>query len=356
MDLIYFSPVPWDSIAQRPHFFVKQAIKYGFTKVIWVNPTPSRFPEFSDLRRLFSPFEAESIDKPENIEIINPHLIPVEPLNLVYSKINQRKMTRIVDEIKSYLSSNICHVVIGKPSLLAKYSLENIDFSTSSLDIMDDFPCFFNGLAKNSVRRILKDMIKRVDICLYSCSTLKDKYMLSDESSLFILNACDDSFLQQCKELTFPKIKSDKRVFGYIGTIAAWFDWDLVYKLANDYPSDQINIIGPLYSNFPVPKPSNINIYPAVEHSEILRIISSFDFGLIPFKINELTDSVDPVKYYEYKAIGIPVISSPFGQMTNRIRDGFVYDFKKFSIVSEIRSEETSTWSQRFFPFFERIL
>ncbi|WP_417884430.1 glycosyltransferase [Vibrio rumoiensis] len=356
MDLIYFSPVPWNSIAQRPHFFVKKAIENGFKKVVWVNPTPSRFPERSDIRRLLSPFEADSFDKPENIDIISPSLIPIEPFNYIYNKVNKVRMASVLKDIKSCLSSEICHVVIGKPSLLSIYLLENMDFSTSSLDIMDDFPCFFNGIAKKSVSCILSRTIKIVDICIYSCSTLKDKYSLANDKSIFILNACDDLFLEKCNDIKYKKRKLNKRVFGYIGTVATWFDWDLVYKLANDYPSDMINIIGPLYSKIPLPKPNNINIFPAVEHSEIVEIIATFDFGLIPFKINELTESVDPVKYYEYKAMGIPVISSSFGQMTSRIKDGFVYDFSDFKELSDVRNEETSTWSQRFSPFFDRIL
>jgi len=43
-----------------------------------------------------------------------------------------------------------------------------------------------------------------------------------------------------------------------------------------------------------------------------------FDIGIIPFKKNELTASVDPIKYYEYRALGLPVISTDFGEMTLR--------------------------------------
>jgi hypothetical protein len=49
-----------------------------------------------------------------------------------------------------------------------------------------------------------------------------------------------------------------------------------------------------------------------------MHALRSFDVGLIPFRLNELTASVDPIKYYEYRASGLPVISTAFGEMNYR--------------------------------------
>jgi len=46
--------------------------------------------------------------------------------------------------------------------------------------------------------------------------------------------------------------------------------------------------------------------------------MQDFDIGLIPFKKNDLTASVDPIKYYEYRALGLPIISTDFGEMSFR--------------------------------------
>ena len=46
-----------------------------------------------------------------------------------------------------------------------------------------------------------------------------------------------------------------------------------------------------------------------------MREMARFAVGLIPFRRNTLTESVDPVKYYEYRAMGIPVLSTGFGEM-----------------------------------------
>ena len=46
--------------------------------------------------------------------------------------------------------------------------------------------------------------------------------------------------------------------------------------------------------------------------------MANFDVGIIPFKNNPLTASVDPIKFYEYRAMALPVISTDFGEMSLR--------------------------------------
>ena len=51
MRLLYFSPVPAGSYAQRPHFMVRAWLEWGVESVLWVNPYPCRLPRWQDLRR-----------------------------------------------------------------------------------------------------------------------------------------------------------------------------------------------------------------------------------------------------------------------------------------------------------------
>ncbi|PSW03902.1 glycosyltransferase [Photobacterium lipolyticum] len=354
MDLIYFSPVPWNSIAQRPHFFIKEAIKQGFDNIIWVNPTPSRFPELYDLRRVLSPFEASSFDIPPQVKVISPRLIPIEPFNSGYKLLNKSKLDIIVAEIKSEIKHESRHIVVGKPCLLAEKVLAEIDFTSTALDMMDDFPCFFSGLSRVSVGKTLERMIQQVDLCIYSSTSLGEKYSLTNLNSMLVLNACDEHFLQKAQSRK-RNPRTEKLIFGYVGTVATWFDWDVVLKLSSQYPESEIHIVGPNYSSTPSALPTNVTLFPAIEHSKVSEVIATFDYGLIPFKQNELTESVDPVKYYEYLAHQIPVISTPFGQMKYRIENNNVHDFSVFSVNYQIEPESTVTWHNRFRPFFNLL-
>ncbi len=53
--------------------------------------------------------------------------------------------------------------------------------------------------------------------------------------------------------------------------------------------------------------------------------MARFSAGLIPFRNNSLTAGVDPIKYYEYRAAGLPVLTTSFGEMALRKSEDGVF-------------------------------
>jgi len=51
------------------------------------------------------------------------------------------------------------------------------------------------------------------------------------------------------------------------------------------------------------------------EYKDLPGIIKAFDACIIPFKLNDLTASANPVKLYEYLAAGKPVVSTPIPEV-----------------------------------------
>ncbi len=64
--------------------------------------------------------------------------------------------------------------------------------------------------------------------------------------------------------------------------------------------------------------PRNVTLFPACPHPRALAHLEQFSVGLIPFIRTRLTDGVDPIKYYEYRAMGLPVLTTTFGEMARR--------------------------------------
>jgi len=55
---------------------------------------------------------------------------------------------------------------------------------------------------------------------------------------------------------------------------------------------------------------SNIKFLGKKDYQVLPYYMNTFDVCLIPFKVNELTNGVNPVKVYEYAASGKPVVST----------------------------------------------
>ena len=78
-----------------------------------------------------------------------------------------------------------------------------------------------------------------------------------------------------------------------------------------------------------------MRLLPACKQSEAAGHLARFSAGLIPFRSNALTAGVDPIKYYDYRAAGLPVLSTRFGEMALRGRDDGVYFLDRADDLAE---------------------
>jgi len=312
--LIYFSPVLWASHRQRPHEFVAWLHRRFDARVLWVEPYPVRLPRWQDLRR---PNQQKSADGklPTWLQTISPPALPFEPFawgRTLNRFILWRNVTR---QLQAFAASEATMLAIGKPSDLALHTLESLNVACSLYDVMDDFPAFFQGRSRASVAELEQEIAARVSMVCTSASALEHR--LKGAASL-VVRVPNGLSAPRAEAARANCGERSSRNFGYVGTIAAWFDWDWICRLARDWPERQVELIGPLFQAPRVSLPGNVLLLPALPHEQALCRMQSFAAGLIPFQRNELTASVDPLKYYEYRGLGLPVISTPFGEMKTR--------------------------------------
>lgn len=351
MQLIYFSPVRWSSFAQRPHKFVEWFNKKTSGNVVWVEPYPTRLPGLSD----FKSIKRASVDSvgnnptPSWLKVVSARSLPVEPIPFS-NYLNALFWNDCISDLERFAKADNTILVIGKPSSMAIQAVKTLRSTISIYDAMDNFPSFYSGLSRWSIAKKEKKLVELVDKMFVSSTELKLKWDKSKTHIVLIRNGLDVDLTPPLRE----KRKVGYVTFGYIGTVAKWFDWDWVINLAKLQSRDLIKIYGPVFNSPPNYLPSNIELYPAVAHSEALMIIQNFDVGLIPFKINELTKYVDPIKYYEYKVAGLPILSTSFGEMLYRKEEGVILadDITDMSLqISETSSYVFSSAERECFLF-----
>jgi hypothetical protein len=314
MRLVYFSPVSWASFAQRPHKFVEWFHGRTGGEVLWIDPYPTRFPSLSDFRRLGAKEDSQQCSNPPWLRVIRPSALPIEPLP-GSGLVNALVWRKLFHEIDGFVSQQPTLLAIGKPSVLALAVVKRIKGVRSVYDAMDDFPAFYSGLSRLAMRRRERQLVRNVNTVLVSSTALKQRWSGPGMDVRLVHNGLD------LNVLPLPKLRDGARgtkVLGYVGTIATWFDWEWVIALAKARPSDVVRLIGPVFAPAPVALPQNIEMLPPCNHQAALVGMLDFDVGLIPFKKNVLTASVDPIKYYEYRALGLPVVSTDFGEMAFR--------------------------------------
>lgn len=305
--------------------------------MLWIDPYPTRLPQLADFRRVTVEGERSTnvTNKkivPAWLTILRPRSLPMEPLPGA-SMINRLIWKEVFQVIDRFVERGECLFGIGKPSALALHVLNRHPSVRSLYDAMDDFPAFYFGLSRAAMARRERAIAARVSQISVSSSALAQRFSIYHQKLTRALNACS---VEDLPPVNVSISNLRRPVLGYVGTIGHWFDWSVVFNLAKDNPSMCIRLVGPLYVGPPGPLPWNIELLPACDHATAMRHMQEFSVGLIPFKEIELTASVDPIKYYEYRALGLPVLSSRFGEMALREGNEGVFLLDKHSHLGDL--------------------
>lgn len=311
MRLVYVAPVPRSSFAQRPHRFVAFFNRHTQGRTLWIDPYPGRLPRLADFGRA-RPRTCAHIE--EAVEVVSPPMWAADPA-MALPSVRRFAWKPVLERVEAFIDGADWLLVIGRPSRLALHLLRRTGPRPTCYDAMDDFPEFYRGLACALNRRIEHEVADAVDEILVSSTALQDKF-----SRLGFVPELLPNGLQHDPKVPepAPDDAGGEPVLGYVGTVGDWFDWSLVIEMARSLPEMRFEITGPEMAPPKKRLPANVHRTGECAGHEVFGRLRSFSAGLIPFKLNRLTAAVDPIKYYEYRAAGLPVIATEFGEMRRR--------------------------------------
>lgn len=111
------------------------------------------------------------------------------------------------------------------------------------------------------------------------------------------------------------RIKKDyNKIICYYGSLAVWFDYELIKKCAAKYPDYAFILIGfeydDSYKKSGVEEYKNIIYLGKIDYKLLINYTQHVDLLTIPFLINEVTESTSPVKLFEYMATQKPILTT----------------------------------------------
>ncbi len=95
----------------------------------------------------------------------------------------------------------------------------------------------------------------------------------------------------------------------YFGTIARWLDVDLLRRVVGACNDVSLRLIGP-NEGVDLGGIARLTVDAPKPHAELGAAVGAADALLLPFRVDALTRAVDPVKLYEYVALGKPVLTA----------------------------------------------
>ena len=311
-EIIVFS----DELGRHP-FSCQHIMKHFFAtnRVVWVTPTGMRNPKLSryDARRAL-----EKVGKwifggkvaPPGLSAgpvrMSPPAFPYNDIRAIRTMNNALVTSRLKKELKAGAK----RIVITTLPITAEY----VDAFAADLIvyyIVDDF-MEWPGVNTRYIGYLEKRLLNKAHLLIASAERLC-QIKKGGSAPVLIPHGVEFEHFSAAKKAESPQIFIDlqRPVIGFFGAVSPWLDFKLIKEVAANRPEWSFVFIGPVDADITsLQELTNIHFPGKVAYSDLPKYATQFDVGIIPFVVNELTVSVNPLKLLEYFACGLPVVST----------------------------------------------
>lgn len=279
----------WDvPLFQRPHHLALNLSRAGFlyfyTTDNWA----------SDNILGFQPLQ-ENLYLTNRADIIAEH--PVKKLHIISSTDNNTTIDFVEREL-------------AKGNLILYEYLDEIHDQISGLGIP--------GATRVRHTALLKD--ERCMVVATADKLLRDVQAHRSRNYMLVTNGVEfEHFSRSFSRADLPAelaplVNSGRKIIGYFGALASWFDYELVLKVVRERPEYEVVLIGFDYDGSSQPyrleKEPRLHTIGPVNYRDLPRYACWFDVATIPFRLNAITESTSPIKLFEYMALGKPIVTT----------------------------------------------
>ena len=290
--VLYFMQVPWDWVKQRPHFLAEGLADCHQLTVVHNKP--------------YTSFKLVKNARPANLRIKELYVVPFDYL----SKINSLLVTA---QTRSLLASTDI-VWLTHPFQYAQLKQALTSTQTLVYDCMDNMLEFAfvkqNAALYAGLFDLEKQLLNRCDLVIASSEHLKQELLkrYSLDRELHVVNNAiflNDEPAHHSSAPAPPPARG--KTISYIGTIAEWLDFELMLESLARNENITYHLYGPC--EITIPQHERLKHFGRIEHKLVYQVMERSDALIMPFKLNDLVLSIDPVKLYEYAYSHKPAIA-----------------------------------------------
>ncbi len=247
--------------------------------------------------------ESSIKQKSKNLYVVNIRNHNFSAIHLTDWSHNIEELKKIFDGLLRDYCIRDAITIVDYPNWIygAEYLREHYGFKIIT-DYMDDFTGFLNP-ADRLVSKNCKELLKKSDAVACSSSFLYEIAAKYNKNICIIRNGCEYDHFHKVFGI---KSTINRKVVGYYGAIAHWFDVEKVCYVAAHLPECDIVLIGEVTEGKDqLEKCSNIQLIGELPYTKLPDYLKTFDVCIIPFDTKtDLIKATNPVKFYEYLSAG----------------------------------------------------
>ena len=159
---------------------------------------------------------------------------------------------------------------------------------------------------------------------IFTVSNELTKMFKNRDNVKWISNGVDKGYFEK----STSHYNGNNITIGYVGKIQERIDFNLVEKCLEKYKNDNFLFLGPILScNDNIKKLTakykNIKFSGDIHYNNLPDEMKKIDIAIIPHLVNDFTNSMSPLKLFEYLAAGKQVVTTPVAE-SSKFKD-FVY-------------------------------
>jgi len=318
--VLCFAPDPWDDIWRNRHQIMSRLARRNL--VVYVEPRPYLRHVLKGLRRgVIRPWQmgARLRHVADGLYVYSPPLwAPIsgrEPLRTATRWLRERRLKRVLRGLGG-----------GRPILwLVRPDQADLpghwNEKACVYQIVDEYSGY-TGLGTERRQAILereRRLIQRADIVFVTAPSLLERKGRYNPRTYLVPNAVDSEAFAEA--LARPAMPSDLEALprpriGYVGAVNDKVDFGLLREVAQRRPNWSVVLVGPWAVRedtdaYALREQQSVHFLGKRDVGQVPHYVAGLDVCLMPYKLNEWTLHINPLKMYEYLAAGRPVVSTP---------------------------------------------
>ncbi len=291
--------------------------------VLWVNYHASRTPtaSSSDMKYIFDKLlqVVSGLKNPRpNLYVLTPLVIPL-PGHRWARWLNRHLLINQVRLSLNRIRKGVVQLWSFTPDIA--YVLGHLKEEKVIYYCVDDHAAF-TGYDKKQVLRDEEELCRKSDLVITTATTLQKAKQAWNPNTILVPHGVDFKHFNRAQSEEFPcpdELKDiPKPRLGFFGLIRDWVDVDLLAQVARRREDWNFVLIGDADSSVDLSRyrdMPNMHFLGRKPYCDLPAFCQHFDVGLIPFKVNDLTYAVNPIKLREYLSAGLPVVSTPMPEV-----------------------------------------
>jgi len=317
--LIFVSLEDWDEVWRRNQFVcAKLTERDSRWRILFVQPAldVSNVVRTRRFARLFQPRERMIGD---DGRIVCTRAIKLLPNSWAWArKVNEWMLRRHLRGVARRLG--FCNAMLWLNPHSAVHMAGRMGERAVIYDITDDW----SELTQSATLRQLTvsqdaELCRRADAVIVCSAKLHEKKRSLARNLHLVANGVDASHyagvLDARGPLPHEATKWYPPVFGYTGSIHPdRVDVELVEKIAMAFPHGTVALVGPVMLSGVDEKRlrvcGNVAFTGPVPYERLPELMRGFDVCITPHRVTPFTESLNPIKLWEYLAAGKPIVSA----------------------------------------------